>query len=243
MPTFIALDASTEACSVTLVQGSRRLSLASDTPQRHAQQLLPFIDQLLQQTGLRTRQLDFVACTQGPGSFTGLRIGLGVAQGLAYGAGIPMVGVSSLAALAKSAATTVAPSVDSILTLLDARMGEIYWAVYRDVAQIPVAVVPPALDTPADLLDKIRAGHYLSWPGGVALVGSGLPLLQLSSAELSGHLMNAQLRPHAEAVADMAAVLWEQGAAVAPDAFELTYLRNSVSWNKRQRIRSAKPAL
>src|SRR5688572_33349259 len=120
MATFIALDASTEACSVAVVKGSQCWSLCSNTPQFHAQQLLPFIDQLLHQAGLTTDQLDFVACSQGPGSFTGLRIGLGVAQGLAFGAGIPMVGVSSLAALAKTAALELTAPVDSVLTVLDA---------------------------------------------------------------------------------------------------------------------------
>lgn len=241
MATFIALDASTEACSVAVIKGSQCWSLCSNTPQYHAQQLLPFIDQLLHQAGLATDQLDFIACSQGPGSFTGLRIGLGIAQGLAFGAGIPMIGVSSLAALAKAAANEIASPVDSVLTLLDARMGEIYWAIYQDVQNVPVALKPPTLSTPNELRDEIRGGQYLSSSGSLALAGSGLPMLGLTTEELVNVAVNDQLRPHAEAVADIAGVLWEQGAAVAPDAFELLYLRNSVSWNKRQRIRVAKP--
>lgn len=243
MATFIALDASTEACSVAVVKGSQCWSLCSNTPQYHAQQLLPFIDQLLHQADLATDQLDFVACSQGPGSFTGLRIGLGIAQGLAFGAGIPMIGVSSLAALAKAAAKEIASPVDSVLTLLDARMGEIYWALYQDVQNVPVALKSPTLSAPKELLDEIRGGQYLSSFGSLALAGSGLPMLDLTTEELVHVAVNDQLRPHAEAVADIAGVLWEQGAAVAPDAFELLYLRNSVSWNKRQRIRVAKPTV
>jgi tRNA threonylcarbamoyladenosine biosynthesis protein TsaB len=238
MAIFIALDASTEACSVALVNGSQRLSLSSDTPQHHAQQLLPFIDQILQQADLGIGQLDFIACSQGPGSFTGLRIGLGVAQGLAYGADIPMIGVSSLAALARVAAEALAPEVDSVLTLLDARMGEIYWALYQNVQTFPAVLKAPTLSAPQALLEEIRSARHLSGIPKLALAGSGLSLLELSEDELAGVATDVQLRPHADAVADIAAVLWEQGAVVAPDAFELLYLRNSVSWNKRQRIRT-----
>lgn len=243
MATFIALDASTEACSVALVKGSQCWSLSSNTPQYHAQQLLPFIDQLLHQNGLRTQELDFIACSQGPGSFTGLRIGISVAQGLAYGAGIPMVGVSSLAALAKVAAKVMGPRLDSVLALLDARMGEIYWAVYRDVQNIPVIVQQPTLSNPHDLVEAVRHERLLSESPALAFAGSGLSMLDFTAEELMGIGVNGQLRPHAEAVADLAAVLWAQGAAVTPDAFELLYLRNSVSWNKRQRIRIPKPSL
>lgn len=243
MATFIALDASTEACSVAVVKGSQCWSLCSNTPQFHAQQLLPFIDQLLHQAGLTTDQLDFVACSQGPGSFTGLRIGLGVAQGLAFGAGIPMVGVSSLAALAKTAALELTAPVDTVLTVLDARMGEIYWALYQDVRNVPIALKAPNLNTPLDLADEIRSGHYLSSFQNLVLAGSGLPMLGLTAAELATVAVNDQLRPNAESVAKIAAVLWEQGASIAPGAFELLYLRNSVSWNKRQRIRIPKTSL
>jgi len=239
MATFIALDASTEACSVAVVKDSQCWSLSSNTPQYHAQQLLPFIDQLLQQTGLHIQQLDFIACTQGPGSFTGLRIGVSVAQGLAYGAGIPMVGVSSLAALAKATAKAMQQPMGSVVTLLDARMGEIYWAVYQDVQNIPVVVRQPTLSKPQDLVAEIRERHLLE-SAGLVLAGSGQSMLDFSAEELTGIVVNDQLRPHAEAVADLAAVLWEQGAVVAADAFELIYLRNSVSWNKRQRIRTPK---
>lgn len=241
MATFIALDASTETCSVALIKGSLRLSHASETPQRHAQQLLPLIDELLQRAELRLDQLDFIACSQGPGSFTGLRIGLGVAQGLAYGTGIPMIGVCSLAALARNAARKIG-TVDQVLTLLDARMGEVYWALYEDLQPNPKAVKPPALSAPDALLQEIRDDGWLSSGRTLAAVGSGLPMLDFTNEEISGIATDALLRPDAEAVADIAAVLWEQGAAVAPEAFELLYLRNSVSWNKRQRIRALDPS-
>jgi len=123
-PVLLAIETATSSCSAALsVDGEvcERIEVGQNI---HSQVLLSMINELFQESALEVGQLDAVAVGQGPGSFTGLRIGIGVAQGIAYGADCPMIGVSSLDALALQAATD-----GRVLATIDARMGEIYWGV------------------------------------------------------------------------------------------------------------------
>src|SRR5689334_10706199 len=116
---ILALDTSTEYCSVALWRDGDADSRDARAGQRHSELLLPMVDELLQRHGLAVKDLDGIAFGRGPGSFTGLRIGCGVVQGLAFGAGLRVVGVDTLAAMAESAAA------GHVVCCLDARMGEI----------------------------------------------------------------------------------------------------------------------
>ncbi len=121
---ILALDTSTEACSVALsVDGHScgRLELGV----QHSSRILAMVDEVLAEATLALADLDALAFGRGPGSFTGLRIGAGVAQGLAFGAGLPVVPVSSLAAMAQGQRR------DRVLTAFDARMSQVYWGAYR----------------------------------------------------------------------------------------------------------------
>lgn len=237
MPKFIALDASTESCSVTLANDGLRYTLSSHTPKTHAHQLLPFVNELLLRASICLGDLDFIACCQGPGSFTGLRIGLGIAQGLAYGAGIPLVEVGSLAAMARQVGKENEQPVDRIVTMLDARMGEIYWAVHSGAAEVPQVVRAPTLTTPDLLRDAIAQIIHQGFHS-VVLAGDAVRLLSIPQADLGGAALAEHVAPTSDAMADIAEALWRDGVGTPPDEFRLDYLRNSVSWNKRQRIRS-----
>lgn len=236
MVTFIALDASSEACSVTLVRDQSRWTLSCETPKSHAQQLLPFVHQLMQQHAVSIRQLSFIACCQGPGSFTGLRIGVGVAQGLAFGAGIPLVEVCSLAAMARSVGKE-STEVKHVISLLDARMGEIYWALYDISHEIPAELIPPTLSAVTTLPGEIRQIFSASSGSQFVVAGKARRLLTLSDEDFSQVVIRDEIAPSSESVADIGQHLWSCGVKVPPGQFELQYLRNSVSWNKRQRIR------
>lgn len=100
---ILALDTATEACSVALWNDGEIHSLFEVCPREHTQRVLPMVQQLLADQGITLNQLDALAFARGPGSFTGVRIGIGIAQGLALGAGLPMLGVSTLATLAQGA--------------------------------------------------------------------------------------------------------------------------------------------
>ncbi|MDX1571492.1 MAG: tRNA (adenosine(37)-N6)-threonylcarbamoyltransferase complex dimerization subunit type 1 TsaB [Xanthomonadales bacterium] len=121
---ILALDTATEACSAALLCDGTAQTRFEATPRKHASLILPFVDELLSEAGFSLNQLDAIAISRGPGSFTGIRIGFALAQGLAMGAGLGVVPVSTLHALAL-AAYDDAPA-PLILAVLDARMGEVY---------------------------------------------------------------------------------------------------------------------
>ena len=119
---LLALDTATEACSAALLIGDDIIERSEIAPRRHAELILPMIESLLGEAGISRRQIDAIAVGRGPGAFTGVRLAISVAQGLALGLDVPVVPVSSLAALAQDAPTDIdAP----ILAVIDARMAHI----------------------------------------------------------------------------------------------------------------------
>lgn len=129
MTAILAIDTSSEACSATLKIDNHSETLFEIAPQAHSQLLLPQCEQLLANAGMELSQVDVIAYSRGPGSFTGLRIGAGVVQGLAFAHDIPVIPVSSLEALAQRVAKQHRDA--TVLSVIDARMQEVYWAAYR----------------------------------------------------------------------------------------------------------------
>ncbi len=126
---ILAIDTATEACSVALWNDGNINAHFELCPREHTQRILPMVQDILAANSITLTDIDALAFGRGPGSFTGVRIGIGIAQGLALGANLPMTGVSTLATMAqgawrKSGATRV-------LAAIDARMGEVYWAEYQ----------------------------------------------------------------------------------------------------------------
>ena len=128
-PTVIALDTATEYCSVAIAHGAKLVQSEVEAGQSHSRRLLPLLQHLLDDVGLALGDTDGIAFGAGPGSFTGLRIACGAAQGLAYGLDLPVIPVGNLEALA-AAAQELEPGARRIGVALDARMNEAYWAVY-----------------------------------------------------------------------------------------------------------------
>jgi tRNA threonylcarbamoyladenosine biosynthesis protein TsaB len=126
---ILAVDTSTENCSVALMMGDEIISRCEYAPREHTTKILPMVDTVLAEGGVKLTQLDALAFGRGPGSFTGVRIGIGIAQGLAFGADLPMVGISTLMTMAQGTYRT--HQSEQVLTAIDARMGEIYWGQYR----------------------------------------------------------------------------------------------------------------
>src|SRR6185312_12626224 len=124
---LLAIETATEACSVALLHGNTLIDRSELAPRRHAELVLPMAEALLAEAGITRKQLDVIAVGQGPGAFTGVRLAISVAQGLALALDIPVVSVSSLAALAMQAPKNGAP----ILAAIDARREEIYAGVFR----------------------------------------------------------------------------------------------------------------
>ncbi|MCT8559956.1 tRNA (adenosine(37)-N6)-threonylcarbamoyltransferase complex dimerization subunit type 1 TsaB, partial [Glaesserella parasuis] len=131
--TILALDTATEACSVALLHQGKITFINELSPRRHTQRILPMVDELLTQAGISVQQIEALAFGRGPGSFTGVRVGVGIAQGLALGAELPVVPVSNLLTMAEEAYQTL--NVNSVIALIDARMNEVYFAQFERTEQ------------------------------------------------------------------------------------------------------------
>ncbi|MEI4260007.1 MAG: tRNA (adenosine(37)-N6)-threonylcarbamoyltransferase complex dimerization subunit type 1 TsaB [Candidatus Dasytiphilus stammeri] len=126
---ILALDTSTEVCSVALFNHGKINWTLEYCYRNHSQRLLPLIQQILMEGQIYLQNLDMVAYSKGPGSFNGLRIGMGVAQGLGIGADLSMIGVSTLALLAETSWRIM--GTKRVLVALEAKIGLFYWAEYR----------------------------------------------------------------------------------------------------------------
>ncbi|MGI9245773.1 MAG: tRNA (adenosine(37)-N6)-threonylcarbamoyltransferase complex dimerization subunit type 1 TsaB [Steroidobacteraceae bacterium] len=228
----LALDTSTEACSaaIRLDDGTTFLRHAL-TERSHADLILPMVDEVLREVGLKLRQLDGLAFGRGPGGFTGLRIAAGVVQGLAYGAGLQVAPVSSLAAVAYLCSSGQAPqgtrraAGDGILVCNDARMSELYWACFRFDAGDPAT--PLALTA-----ERVSAPQAVEPAAGVAhCAGNGLaryPELR-ARFEATGLQVHADIYPRADAVAALGAAMLARGEGVEPALAVPTYVRDDVA--------------
>ncbi len=221
----LALDTSTEACSAAVLRDDGRLALRCVLTERsHADLVLTMVEEVLQEAGLRLVDLDGIAFGCGPGGFTGLRIAAGVAQGLAFGATLPVAPVSSLAAVAYLCAATV-PAGEGILVCNDARMNELYWACYRFDATDDRRPVPLSRERVG------AAGAVEPAPGVRHCAGNGL----VRHPDLAARLIEAGLThhpgvyPRADAVARIGAGMLLRGEGVPPGEALPTYVRDEVA--------------
>jgi len=219
---LLAFETATEGCSVAVwVDGDvrERFEVA---PRRHAELALPWAEQLLAEAGLAKAQLDAIAVGRGPGAFTGVRLGVAIAQGIALALDRPVVPVSTLAALAAGAPETGAPR---ILAAIDARMGEVYSGAFERRDGDLVAVSKESVARPEAV--ALPAGDD-RWQG----VGTGFAA---GEGALSAHLgprlasVDATALPRAAAVARLAAAAFERGEALPPERIVPAYLRDNVA--------------
>jgi tRNA threonylcarbamoyladenosine biosynthesis protein TsaB len=218
---ILALDTSTEACSAALLADGALRMRFEVTERSHADLILPMVDALLAEARLVLRDLDGLAFGRGPGGFTGLRIAAGVVQGLALGAGLRVVPVSSLAAVAEQVA---AGTSDGVLVCNDARMGEIYWGVYRAAARRGMeALVPERVSAP----DRVEVEPHLA----VHLAGNALqrhPRLRDRLIRAGLHFHDG-IYPRADAVARLGALELAAGRGVAAEEALPVYVRDEVA--------------
>lgn len=214
---LLAIETATEACSVALIAGEQRLQRLEIGPRIHARALLPWIAELLAEAGLGYADLDGIAVDRGPGGFTSIRLGLGVAQGIGLAHDLPAWAVSSLAALAHAARPEGYRG--RMLAALDARMGEVY-AGWFDCDEWPEPVgaeilcSPRALAPPDDQPFLAVGNAFSSYPGDLrTALGPGL------------ENVDAEAWPTALAVADLALRM----NSVAAHELEPVYLRDRVT--------------
>lgn len=217
---LLAFELSTEHCSVALLEDGELTQLA-ETGNRPSRRILAMADQLLADADRHITELDAIAFGRGPGAFTGLRIAAGVAQGLAFGADLPVVPVSSLAALAQRAFED--HGCEEVVAVLDARMNEIYAGSYRKAPNGLVQNVIEDALLPPDHLVVPEAGEWVgAGPGWPAY-----PQMQSLVPEIFPDVI-----PDAAAVARLGAMILAAGGAVAAEDAAPVYLRDTVAWQK-----------
>ena len=223
---ILAFDTSSEYCSIALWLERDILGEEVLAGQRHSELVLPMVSRMLGETGLTLTQLDGIAFGSGPGSFTGLRIACGIAQGLACGAGLPVIGIGTLEALAQQAGGT------RVIVALDARMQEIYHAAYRKVLDEWQAVSEPTLCLPQDA-PPIQIQEQ-DWTG----CGSGFDMYpEVLHSRYEGYLNHIirGVRPDARAIVQLAAPRFARGQGVDPADAAPLYIRNKVALKEKER--------
>jgi tRNA threonylcarbamoyladenosine biosynthesis protein TsaB len=215
---LLVLDTSTEWCSAALWLDGRIQARRVLAGQQHSSLLLPMIDELLRESDISLRQLDGIGYGAGPGSFTGLRIACAVTQGLAFGADLPVVGVSTLESIAEQT------GAGQVLTVLDARMAEVYWAAYRRDGAGWLAVVEPQLALPESVAVP-AGGEWVGAGNGFVALGEVLrPRLAAALARIDDTLM-----PDAAAMAPLAAAAFARGEGMDAALAAPIYLRDKVA--------------
>lgn len=224
---ILAIDTATEACSVALWNNGEKHALFEICPREHTQRILPMVQQILAESGVSLNQLDALAFGRGPGSFTGVRIGIGIAQGLAMGADLPMIGVSTLATMAQGAFRQMGAT--QVLAAIDARMGEVYWGQYqRQNDGVWVSENTEAVFTPERAQQNVMA-----LAGEWASVGTGWGTYPDMAAATPIMLVDGQITlPQAEDMLPLALVDFALGKMTAVENAQPTYLRNEVTWKK-----------
>ncbi|MCW8327539.1 tRNA (adenosine(37)-N6)-threonylcarbamoyltransferase complex dimerization subunit type 1 TsaB [Photobacterium sp. SDRW27] len=224
---ILAVDTATENCSVALIVGDDVISRCEYAPREHTTKILPMVDTVLAEGGLKLNQLDALAFGRGPGSFTGVRIGIGIAQGLAFGADLPMLGISTLAAMAQG--TYRVHQSEQVLTAIDARMGEIYWGQYQRQVDGDWQVVGNELVIQPDaLIEQFNADNGIWLTAGTGWESYAEPLAQLKVKMEKGTV----LYPDSQDMAHLAKFALARGEAVAAEHASPVYLRDTVTWKK-----------
>ena len=250
---YLAIDASTEACSVALqyIRKDTKKSTGADVetsteqtiftryeicPQSHSLRLLPMIDEVLKEANCKLSELDGLIYGRGPGSFTGVRIGIGVAQGLAFAADLPVVGVSTLQAMAQLAYTQYQQT--QVIAAIDARMSEIYTAYYtlEEATKLMQLVLPEqvlAPDVAVAYYKEQLASDINSSIINAYGVGTGWDAYQTALSVLKNNGNSPDiLFPDAEVMLTLGQAAFANGEGVSAEQAQPVYVRDTVSWKK-----------
>ncbi len=244
MSIILAIETATPSCSAALRIDGEVVVRAEVGNNIHSQVLLGMIESLLDEAQLSAQALDAVSVGQGPGSFTGLRIGVGVGQGLAFGANCPMIGVSSLDALALQAAALQASALqaarhNSIIAAIDARMGEVYWCEYEKIGDhikrlSGLCVTPPAevqfSDADADAVGVLVGNAWSAYPDQFSAL-----------SERSTEIQSSIIYPSAGSLLCLAEEQYRQRNWLSAALFAPIYVRNDVAKKSTKKLPGRRP--
>ena len=226
---LLAVETSTDACSAALFINGQIEEQFALAPREHTKLILPMIDQLMASAELKPQQLDAIAVSRGPGSFTGVRIAGGVVQGIPMGADLPVVPVSTLAAIAQGYFNQNSLA-EVVFTAMDARMDEIFWGCFqRNGVGLAELIGDEAVTPAAEVVFPDLSGF-----GG----GSGWGVYaEILSQRLAERVLGveSEVWPHAACIAQLGAYGFANGLAVAVEQAMPVYLRDKVAKKQSER--------
>ena len=241
MTRVLAVDAATEVCSAALLCDGDVRVRSIEAGRGDAQQLLAMVTELLAEAQVSWSMLNGIAASIGPGAFTGVRISVSVAQGLAFGAGLPVVPVTTLEAMALQ---VLERDSDRAIACLDARMGEVYWACFAaDAARGLIAAGAPRVGPP----DSVVLPGAGGWPGGgaggeaagvgVRGIGRGFSAYPDLAERLGVQLdeQGSRALPNAREIALLGARRLIAGGGLDPAQLQPLYLRDKVALTEEER--------
>jgi tRNA threonylcarbamoyladenosine biosynthesis protein TsaB len=233
MASILAIETSTAACSVALSVGESRFSRYSEEPRSHTKLIMAMVDAVLVEAGITVPMLDAIAVTVGPGSFTGLRIGFATAQGLAFGAQLPVIPVSTLQVMAETYKRKYSANDEHsgiVMPLLDARMGEFNCGGYQlnSDGQYKTVIEDQLLTTDA-------AGQLVERLKPQVIVGDALALIDTAGLQQYSY---QSLHPDALDLLDIALIKQARNDVVDIGSVELVYLRGTDAWKKHTKLRT-----
>lgn len=217
---LLAIDTATEQCSVALLHGTACIERCVQTPRGHADLVLPMVQELMAEAGLSFTQLTAIAFGRGPGAFTGVRIAIGVAQGLAYAAELPLLPISDLAAVAQQGATQVSTDAQ-LLVCMDARMGEVYTGLFTLAANGLVQASGAERVCLPNHVDAVASELTLG-------LGTGFRAYPILREHYAGLKLLDDALPRAAEIARLALRDWHAGLAVSVEQAAPVYLRDQV---------------
>jgi len=226
---LLAIDTATEACSAALLQDDDIYERYQLAPREHNRLILPMINALLDEAGVEVGDLDAIAFGCGPGSFTGVRIAAGVTQGIAFGLELPVVPISTLAALSLDAMETT--GIDVAYACIDARMNEVYWGIYERDCRGEISLVGE---------ESVTAAATVNGLAGRAAVGTGSGWMTYS--DVLPHRVGAYLSsvlpdrfPRAGSIARLGALTLLRGHGIPAEQAQPVYLRDNVARKSNER--------
>ncbi|HKZ73380.1 MAG TPA: tRNA (adenosine(37)-N6)-threonylcarbamoyltransferase complex dimerization subunit type 1 TsaB [Steroidobacteraceae bacterium] len=222
--TLLAIDTATEACSAALLRSGELLERYIELDRGHAERILEMVDELLAEGGVVLRDLDAIAFGRGPGAFTGVRLAAAVTQGLAYGAGLPVLPVSDLRAVAQQV-FDLAPTATAALVCTDARMKEVYWGCFeRGADGLAVASSEERVGSPDTVSIPAKSGREVHG------AGRGFQAYPALGQRLGGRLASVHptLLPRAGAIARLGEADRHAGRALPAEQALPVYLRDDV---------------
>lgn len=225
--TILALDTATEACSVALLHNEQITFIDELSPRTHTQRILPMVDELLKNAALSINEVDYLVFGRGPGSFTGVRVGVGIAQGLAMGANLPVVAVSNLTAMAEQAYQQLGAT--QVIALIDARMNEVYFSQLQRTDDGWREKVKEQVCSPEAAIAQFQLKGENA---NIVVVGTGWAAYSQFSQQNLPLVISEITLPSAKYMLSLAQQEIAKGNIQSVMDIEPVYLRNEVTWKK-----------